>query len=51
MEKIKNVNMHYSNPSLRKEIGNWKKKLKSVGQSYVVSEIQTGDLETGSGSF
>lgn len=51
MEKIKNVNMHYSDSSLRKEIGSWKKKLKPVGQSYVVSAIQTGDLESGSGSF
>lgn len=28
MEKIKYVNMHYSDPSLRKEIGSWEKKLK-----------------------
>lgn len=43
--------MHYSDPSLRKKIGSWERKLEGCSQSYVVSAIQTGDLETGSRSF
>ena len=52
MGKIKYVNMHSSDPSLRKKKkGVGKRNGESVGQSYGVSAIQTGDLETGSGSF